>query len=238
MLAVVLAAAGLSLATAAEASAAPPGCSSLRQNQRLGVAVQWRYYIMRTRLTQSFTQEVRILGDETRTFARLTISGATCKRRNGRWDVVDPVAVGYRSEGIDGAGKITNSDKMRGWGIGIRSAKGGAVPEIRLQVMHCGKGNFFSVLKEIVGVPLPIGIIPSLALYGGGKLLPSDKVTCGNVGTKRLRIYANRVGLLRLVDLDPILAERHVIPSNPTNPNLQWTVDSGYDVKRVSVVGP
>lgn len=242
MLATVAAVAGLAAAMAADATAAQPraGCSQLREKQHLRVTLSWRYTVKHSRVNSSYQLEVKTLADQTRVFATLDVAGATCKRPGGRWQVIDPVGVGYSSVGIDGAGNIRDSGLMKGWGIGIRSGAGGSVPRMALQIMHCGQGNFFSTLKAITGVPLPrVGFYPSLALWGAGKLLPKDKVKCGDVGVKPLRVYASRSGAMRVADLKPYgFGESVVIPSIPNNPNRQWTVEKAFNVKPIAVAGP
>lgn len=238
--AITVAVAGLAVATEGAVAAQPrAGCTQLRERQHLRVTLSWRYTVKHSRVNSSYQLEVKTLADETRPFATLEIAGATCRRPGGRWHVIDPIGVGYSSVGIDGAGNIRGSGLMKGWGIGIRSGAGGSVPRISLQIMHCGRGNFFKTLKTIVGVPLPyMPFTASVAKWGAGMLLPSDKVKCGDVGVKPLRVYASTSGVMGVADFNPYgPVEKQVIPSVPNNPNLQWTVEKGYTVKRIAVAG-
>ena len=229
-LAAVFGAAG-STGTAAAAS-----CSQLRENQRLLVTFQWRYRYFHTRVSNG-KQIVRQTADETRPFATLNIGGAACKPPGARWRMIDPISFGYTSAGIDGAGNITSSGRMKGWGIGMKRVTGGVIPTIGLQVMHCGKGNFFSTIKAITGVPIPrVTFWPSLVLWGAGQVLPDDKVVCGDVGQRLLSIYADARGVLRIRDLTsrPAAEVQTRLPSRH-NP---WTSTQRFDVLPIAVKGP
>lgn len=196
-------AAGLALALgcapAAPAAQSRDGCAKLRQNQALNVPVSWRYREEFSRVDNGRLQ-VRRVKDVRRAFGRLAIRGATCKRSDGRWIVINPIGLGYGSFGMDAVGNIRSSGLMKGWGLGVRNGAGGSSPRVALQIMHCGQENFFKTLKVIASVPVPWMAVGS-ALWIAGRFLPKDKVRCGNVGVKRLVVYATRDGELRLGDL-------------------------------------
>jgi len=219
------------------AAAAPSrsGCSQTRERQFLQVKLSWRYT---ERLSRTYNGQLveRVIADQTRQFGTLSIGGATCKQRGGGWRVIDPIAVGYNSVGLDAVGNIQGSGLSRGWAIGIRSGAGGSAPRIALQVMHCGKGIFFSTLKEVVGVPVPkLNPLVGVGLWGAGKLLPADKVKCGDLGVKPLRAYANTSGVLRVADfaVDTPTETKH-FPS----PNGGMNYTKQFRVQRIHVVGP
>lgn len=236
-LATVVAIASLAVAPAADATAAKPraGCAQLRQHQLVRVTLSWRYRVTVRWLSSSFSQGVRTLADERRPFGTLLIAGATCKRPGGSWVVIDPVGVSYSSAGMDPVGNVKGSGLMRGWGIGIRSGAGGSVPRISLQMMHCGRGNFFRTLKAIIGVPLPFLRYTNIALWAAGHFLPSDKVTCGDVGVKQLRVYANSSGVMRVADLTPYAGQESKVSGPSPNDSSQRTTETSYDVLPIAV---
>lgn len=214
-------------------TAAAASCSQLRENQRLLVTFQWRYRYYHTRVSNG-KQIVRQTADETRPFATLNIGGAACKPPGARWRMIDPISFGYTSAGIDAAGNIASGGRMKGWGIGMKGATGGVIPKIVLQVMHCGRGNFFSTIKAITGVPIPrVGFWPSLVLWGAGQVLPDDKVVCGDVGQRLLAVYADTRGVLRLRDLTPRPAAE-VQTRLPSRHN-PWTSTQRFDVLPIDV---
>lgn len=237
---IVVAVAGLAAVFGAAAStdnAAAASCSQLRENQRLLVTFQWRYRYTHTRVSNG-KQIVRQVVDQTRPFATLNIGGAACKPPGARWRMIDPISFGYTSAGIDAAGNITSDGRMKGWGIGMKGATSGVIPKIVLQVMHCGKGNFFSTIKAITGVPIPrVGFWPSLVLWGAGQVLPDDKVVCGDVGLRLLAVYADARGALRIRDLTPRPAAEVQIRLLPSRHN-PWTSTERYDVLPIAVKGP
>jgi hypothetical protein len=229
--------ASIGAATVADTAAAKrPACAQLRENQRVRVTFSWRYSYQHTRPSNG-KQIVRKVTEETRPFATLSMGGAACKPPGARWRMIDPVSFGYTSVGINEHGDLVGDNRMKGWGIGIRKATGGFVPEIVLQVMHCGKGNFFSTIKAITGVPIPrVGFWPSLALWGAGQVLPNDKVVCGDVGQRLLWVYADNHGALRVHDVTahPAAEVQTRLPSNQ-NP---WTSTQRFDVLPIAVTGP
>jgi hypothetical protein len=223
---------GAYAAPAAEARAA---CSKIRQNQTLAASVSWRYTEIGTRVDQGI-QRIRRGRDETRVFGRLLIAGATCKRPNGSWIVINPIGLGYDSVGMDALGNVRGSGLMKGWGIGVRGGAGGSRPRIDLQIMHCGKGNFFKTLKAIVGVPIPkVAFTFSAAKWIVGQFLPADKVRCGNVGVMNLVVYATSNGDLRLHDPNTCCYEsERITDPNINNPNGGWSWLRQYDVRPVT----
>jgi hypothetical protein len=236
MLAAVATVAGLVAAPPGAAVAVPrsAGCSQLRQRQHAVVTLVWRYRVELSRVDNG-RLTVHKLDDQTHPFGRMVIAGATCQRPGGLWQVIDPVAVGYTSTGLDGAGNLRSSGLMRGWGIGIRSGAGGSAARMALQIMHCGKGNFFRTLKTVIGVPVPgLPFTASVAKWAAGRLLPSDKQTCGDVGVKPLRVYASSSGALRVADLNPWGAnETEVDAANAGTGG--WTTRRSYDVLPIAV---
>jgi hypothetical protein len=240
-LAIIAAVAGLGAslgaATSADTAAAKrPACSELRENQRVRVTFSWRYRYGHTRVSNG-KQIVRKVTDETRPFATLNIGAAACKPPGAPWRMIDPISSGYTSVGINEHGDLEGDNRMKGWGIGIRGATTGAIPKVVLQIMHCGKGNFFSTIKAITGVPIPrVGFWPSLALWGAGQVLPDDKVVCGDVGQRLLAVYADNQGKLRVRDLTlrPAAEVQSRLPSK-YNP---WTSTQRFDVLPIEVKGP
>jgi hypothetical protein len=231
-------AASVGAATSADTAAAakPPACSELRERQRVQVTFAWRYRVEISRVDNGVLT-VRKLTDQTKTFGTLNLIGATCKPPGARWRMIDPISFGYSSVGIDQRGNIASSGLLKGWGIGLRGATTGAVPKIVLQIMHCGQGNFFGTLKAITGVPIPrVPFWPSLAAWGVGQVLPSDKVKCGDVGLRLLAVFADKRGALRVTDLTPNPAgEQEVARGTTTNP---WSTRKRFDVKPIAVSGP
>lgn len=141
--------------------------------------------------------------------------------------MIDPIALGYGSTGIDPAGNIRSSGLMKGWGLGVVNGAGGSSPRIALQIMHCGQGNFFKTLKVITSVPVPWMKVGGAA-WIAGKFLPKDKVRCGNVGFKQLLVYATSTGELRLGDrtaADCCTKSAH-LPS----PNGGWNFTRSYSI--------
>lgn len=215
---------------AAPAAQSRPACSKIRQNQMLDVPVAWRYREQLSRVDNGQLR-TRVLKDQTRVFGRLKIAAATCKGPGGKWIVINPAGVGYDSVGMDAVGNVRNSGLMRGWGLGIRGGAGGSSPRMALQLMHCGQDNFFKTLKAITGVPIPrVPFSVTTGLWAAGKFLPKDKVRCGNVGVKRLIVYATSTGALRMRDLTATdcCTEQAHFPS----PNGGWNFTRSY------VVGP
>jgi hypothetical protein len=240
-LAMIAAVAGLTAtvgaATSADTAAAKrPACSELRERQRVRVTFAWRYHVEISRVDNGVLT-VRKLADQTRTFGTLDLIGAACKAPGAGWRMITPISFGYSSVGIDQQGNITSSGSIKGWGIGLRGATTGANPQIVLQIMHCGQGNFFKTLKAITGVPIPrVGFLPSLALWGAGMVLPSDKVKCGDVGLRLLSVFADQRGALRVTDRTPNPAsEVEYTRGSTTNP---WSTKKSFDVKPIAVSGP
>jgi hypothetical protein len=237
-LAAVVAVASLAVAPAADAATAKPraGCTQLREHQTLRVTLSWRYRVRVRYLTSSFSQSVKTLADQTRPFGTLAVAGATCRRPGGRWVVIDPIGVAYSSAGMDPVGNLKSSGLMKGWGIGIRSGAGGSIPRISLQMMHCGRGNFFKTLKTLIGVPIPyLPFAVNVALWGAGQFLPSDKVTCGDVGVKQLRVFANPSGVIRVGDLTPYVGNESKVSGPNPNDTSQRTSETSYDVLPIAV---
>lgn len=202
---------------AAPSARSAAACTKTREGQKLQVTLAFRYRSTLSRVDQGVLRE-NVLQDTTRPFASLSIGGATCKRPRGGWRVIDPIGVGYVSAGLNAAGKIRGKDLVEGWGVGIKSGAGGSIPRIDLQVMHCGKGNFFNTIKTLNGVPIPgLSYAVSVVRWAAGGLLPKGKVQCGDVGTKRLRLVPRRDGTLRLVDLNPLLDETKFIQGTNGN---------------------
>jgi hypothetical protein len=237
-LATVVAVASLATVLGADATAATSktGCTQLRQHQLARVTLSWRYTVTIRWLSSSFSQSVTTVADERRPFGTLLVAGATCKRPGGRWTVIDPIGVAYSSAGLDPAGSLRGSGKLKGWGIGIRSGAGGSVPRISLQMMHCGRGNFFNTLKTIIGVPFPyLRYAVDVALWAGGHFLPADRTTCGDAGVKQLRVFANPSGAMRVADLTPYAGEESKISGPSPNDTSQRTSEAKYDVLPIAV---
>lgn len=227
------AAAMIAVAVPAQArGSAGSGCSSTRERQLLRVTLSWRYRVQLSRVDNGHLH-VRTLADRTHAFGTLHVGGATCKRPGGAWRVIDPIGVGLSSVGLDGAGNIVGSGLTRGWGIGIRSGAGGSAPRMAVQVMHCGRGSFFRTLKAITGVPIPrLPFTASAALWAAGQVLPADKVTCGDVGVKALRVVATSAGLLRVVDVGR--RDLRAVEVRP-GANGGWTTTKSYLVRPIAV---
>jgi hypothetical protein len=235
---VAVASVALAIALAAAAwrtsgAQARGACSQTREKQSLSLTVSWRYREQLSRVDNGQLQQ-RTVKDQTRAFGRLLIAGSTCKKPGGAWRVIDPIGVSYSSVGLGVAGNITSSGLLKGWGIGMRSGAGGSSPGIKLQIMHCGKGNFFKTLKFLAGVPVPILPFKVVAgVFVVGQFLPKDKVTCGDVGVKPLRVYASDTGVLRVADLSVAAGcctEMQHFPS----PNGGWNYTRSYSVNPVA----
>ena len=217
LVAILLLAAGRAqLAAPAHASVsarAAAACTQTREGQKLRVLLRFRYRDTLSRVDNGVFRQT-VLRDVTRTFAVLTIRAATCKRPNGTWRVIDPIGIGFTSVGINAIGDLRGKDVVRGWGIGLKSGAGGSIPRMDLQVMHCGKDNFFKSLKLLFDVPIPfLHYTDDFTRYLVGKQLPDDKVVCGDVGTTTLRVVPRRDGTIRIADSDHTVNETKFVAS-------------------------
>ena len=129
-------------------------CTQTREGQKLRVVLRFRYRSTLSRVDNGVLTQ-RVLQDVNRSFGILTIRAATCKRPAGGWRVIDPIGIGYSSAGLNAIGQLRGKDLIRGWGVGLKSGAGGSAPRLDLQVMHCGKDNFFKSLKFLLDVPIP-----------------------------------------------------------------------------------
>lgn len=213
-------------ADAAVSARAAAACTKTREGQNLRVVMRFRYRDTLSRVDNGVFRQT-VLRDVTRTFAVLRIRAATCKRPGGGWRVIDPLGVGYSSVGLNAIGEIRGKDVVRGWAVGIKSGAGGSIPRMNLQVMHCGKDNFFKTLKSLLDVPVPFlddTIDAARWLYG--KSLPDDKVVCGNVGTRTIRVVPRSDGTLRIAEVDDTINETKFVAS----PNGGWNSAKVYRV--------
>jgi hypothetical protein len=182
-------------------------CAQTREGQTLHIVLGYRYRSTLSRVDNTILYE-HVLRDVKQPFATMTIGAATCLRPGGGWRVIDPIGVGYSSVGIDAAGNVRGKDLIKGWGIGITSGAGGSIPRIDVQVMHCGKGNFFKTLGLLSGVPIPgLKYVFDVARWAAGFFLPKDKVLCGDVGRTRLRVVPRQDGTLRIIQTNSELVE-------------------------------
>ncbi len=200
-------------AHAAVSARAAAACSQTREGQRLRVLLRFRYRDTLSRVDNGVFRQT-VLRDVKRTFAVLTVRAATCKRPSGSWRVIDPVGVGFVSVGINAIGDLRGKDVVRGWGIGLKSGAGGSIPRLDLQVMHCGKDNFFKSLKRLFDVPIPfLHYTDDVARLLVGRQLPDDKVVCGDVGTTTLRVVPRKDGRIRIADSDHTVNETKFVAS-------------------------
>ena len=187
------------------AGAARAACARLRQGQAVDVRVRFHYLHTISYVNSAEQLVQHTFTDTHRRFADVRIGGASCKPPGRAWRVIDPIGVGYSSAGLSSDGDVVGSGLTKGWGVGIRGGAGGSAPRIQLQVMHCGRGVFWSVVRTLNEVPIPgLQYVVDVAKWAAGLFLPADRVRCADLGVKHLRVRADRNGRLRVHDGDPI----------------------------------
>jgi hypothetical protein len=129
---------------------------------------------------------------------RVRIGAATCRKRDGDWGIISPVAVHVESVGLNDDGKPRKRGKQpelsEGWAIGVKALARGS---LEVQVEQCKEGRFWATMQHLNDVPIPaIKYGWDLAKYVGGKFLPEDDVDCVDYGVQELELRVGRSGRL------------------------------------------
>lgn len=202
------------------------GCTRLRQGQwRIARFSGHRLELHTNSQVPQGTPPVEISRKETDfPIGNVKIGAATCRKKSGRWGIVNPVSVHVASVGLNNDGqprrKGPEPDLSEGWGIGIKAAALGA---LEVQMQQCDKGRFWATMKELNDVPIPyLKYAVDIGKYVAGKFLPEDKVDCVDYGVQQLKLRVGRRGRLKVGRGFEVPAEQVVTSSSADGTTYHW----------------
>lgn len=174
-------------ASAADAAPTPKGqgpCKATSEPQTR--KLDFRYLFQETLQKKGKRKDgsdwpVKVVREERGSLGTMTFRATTCKAPKTGWKLLGQQGLSFTSSGRTDQGGVDNGE----WKIGLADAREGATSFISMRMMSCSKTGLFKGIRLVVGA-IPLTKLPfakGIVNWGLGKVLPDDKVKCGDYGT-------------------------------------------------------